>query len=109
MTDGRQPPARLAEETVLLAAFLLSSGRGLLEEPPGYGPARCMDGARRALAALEESGVHDPRLVSVRTRLEEFMCGPMVDTDLTELLDDLCRQLAGALEGHGPPEGDVAT
>ncbi len=101
MKPGTSPdrvPESLAEHITLLAAFLLSSGRGLLEEPVAYGPARCADGARRALEILEEHGLCDARLVAIRTRLEEAMSGPMGDVDLAALLDDSCQRMAEVLK-----------
>ncbi|WP_240979722.1 DUF6092 family protein [Streptomyces sp. HNM0574] len=96
MTSGPNRPEanpELAREALLLAAFLLSSGRGLLDEPPAYGPARCADGARRALELLALCGPPDPRLTHVRERLEDALCGPMADVDLPELLRSTCGQV----------------
>ncbi|OON72073.1 DUF6092 family protein [Streptomyces tsukubensis] len=96
-TSSRPLPTELAEQIALLAAFLLSSGRGLLEEPTAYGPARCADGARRTLELLERYGPCDARLVALRTRLEEAMSGPMGEVDLVALLDDACDRMAEVL------------
>jgi hypothetical protein len=91
--------AQVAEEVTLLAAFLLSSGRGLLDEPAEYGVARCADGARRALELLEGAcGVREPRLVAVRERLEEAMSGPMDEAGLAALLDWACEEIVSVLK-----------
>lgn len=91
-------PPRLREDIALLAVFLLSSGRGLLDEPADYGIYRCTDGARRALQLLDEHGASTARLTAVRERLDEVMFAPMgEDRDMGAILDDLCRQMAGAL------------
>ncbi|MEU5212194.1 DUF6092 family protein [Streptomyces sp. NPDC020742] len=93
------PQSRLHEEIALLAAYLLSSGRGLLDEPADYGAFRCTDAARRALRILEENGLVNQQLSEVRQRLDAFMFAPMGDDgpDISELLDDTCLQMAVAL------------
>lgn len=93
------PQARLHEEIALLAAYLLSSGRGLLDEPADYGAFRCTDAARRALRILEENGLVNQNLSDVRKKLDEFMFAPMGDggPDISEILNDTCLQMAVAL------------
>jgi hypothetical protein len=58
------PPPR--ERIALLAAYLLSSGRRLLEEPPDYAIYRLVEGARRALELLLTCVERYLHLVSVR-------------------------------------------
>ncbi|WP_234426915.1 DUF6092 family protein [Streptomyces niger] len=96
MTLGHPPPATapdLTDDLILLAAFLLSSAHGLLDEPPAYGPARCADGARRALELLDAHGAPDPALTQVRKQLEDAMCGSMAEVDLPSLLRTTCDQV----------------
>ena len=97
MTHGESELRQTGEELLLLAAFLLSSGRGLMEEPAAYGPMRCLDAARRVLALAAGLGVADEGLDGLRTELEDFMCGAMGERDLGAFLDDLCSRLAGLL------------
>lgn len=99
MSAGETELDRIEEELLLLAAFLLSSGRGLLDEPPGYGPLRCLDAARRVLTLRATVGAADhPDLAALRSRLDDVMCGAMRDHELDSLLDDLCERLAAVLE-----------
>ncbi|MET9290720.1 DUF6092 family protein [Streptomyces sp. NPDC003077] len=96
MTPGHPPPRTppdLTDDIVLLAAFLLSSGQGLLSEPPSYGAARCADGARRALELLDAYGDPDPAVLRVREQLERAMCGSMADVDLPTLLQTTTEQV----------------
>ncbi len=93
---------RVGEELVLLAAYLLSSGRGLLEEPAAYGPLRCLDAARRVLSLRSGFGFPDsPELTALRARMDDVMCGAMSDRELDVLLDEMCDRLAVALEEPG--------
>jgi hypothetical protein len=101
------PMSRVVEDVTLLAAFLLSSGRGLLDEPAEYGVARCADGARRALELLEDAcGVREPRLVSLWQRLEEAMSGPMDEAGLAALLDGACEDVVSVLTDEGDDNED---
>lgn len=102
MSAGATDDHRTGEELLLLAAYLLSSGRGLLEEPRAYGPLRCLDAARRVLSLRSELGSADtPELESLRASMNDVMCGAMADRELDVLLDDLCDRLAAALEEPG--------
>ncbi|MFD7665061.1 DUF6092 family protein [Streptomyces sp. NPDC059788] len=95
-------PPQLSEGLALLAGFLLSSARGLMDEPGFYGVFRCMDGARRTLELLEASGAHDPRLAAVRAEIERVATGPQRPLDASDLLDDLCRRVAHAVREPAP-------
>ncbi|MFI5775709.1 DUF6092 family protein [Nocardia sp. NPDC051570] len=97
MTRGTSERPQIGEELLLLAAYLLSSGRGLLEEPADYGPTRCLDAARRVLALTADLGMTDPGLDEVRKDLEDFMFAPMGERDLETVLEDLCGKLATVL------------
>ncbi|MFC8919591.1 DUF6092 family protein [Streptomyces sp. NPDC057116] len=79
-----------------LAAYLLSAGRGLLQEPAAYSTVRCMDAARRTLGILETHTAADPRLVALRSRLDELVTGPqdIKAPSVAGLLDDLCLTMA---------------
>lgn len=102
MSAGGTDDHRTDEELLLLAAYLLSSGRGLLQEPRDYGPLRCLDAARRVLGLRSRLGAPDsPELVSLRSRMDGVMCGAMGDHELDVLLDELCDRLAAALEDPG--------
>ncbi|MCX4662198.1 DUF6092 family protein [Streptomyces uncialis] len=93
MSSGETALRPIDEELLLLTAYLLSSGRGLLEEPQQYGPFRCIDAARRVLVLLRDRGVTNSELQELHGRLEDFMCGPMAPRDLTAFLDEVCGKL----------------
>jgi hypothetical protein len=94
-TSADTDQLRLHEDLTLLAAYLLSMGRGLLDEPQDYPPLRCIDAARRTIQVLETHTAADPRLVELRSRLEEVATAPAEDSPpMAELLDDLCLSMA---------------
>jgi hypothetical protein len=96
----------VGEDVALLAAYLLSSGRGLVSEPATYAPFRLIEGARRALEILEHTDTRHPRFAAVRSRLDELAQAPMGDLDFTELLDEVCQEMAEGLRALAvPPQG----
>ncbi|MFG7940622.1 MULTISPECIES: DUF6092 family protein [Streptomyces] len=94
----RQLPVRLREDLVLLTAYLLSTGHGLLHEPAAYAPARAVDAARRTLGLLAEHDGPDRRLDEVRARIDEFFTDPHDGEPLAELLDELCVRMAEVVD-----------
>ncbi|MDA3625238.1 DUF6092 family protein [Saccharopolyspora sp. WRP15-2] len=93
----------LREEVVLLAAYLLSSGRRQVEETPEYAVYRLLEGARRSLELLDCCGGDGPSLASVRARLAALFDGPPAQHDFAALLDDLCQEVVEALQAAAPP------
>ena len=98
MSPGEDDPRRVGEDLLLMAAYLLSSGRGLLEEPPHYAPLRCIDAARRILPLAARLGADSPGVQGLRAELDDVICGAMTDRDLAALLDHLCQRAASVLE-----------
>ncbi len=52
--------AQLKAQAVKLLCFMISSARGLLDEPKLYGPRRLVDAAEKLLELLEEADIYDP-------------------------------------------------
>ena len=48
---------QVAEALQEVVGFLVVSARGLMDEPPHYGPMRLLDAAGRVVNALEEEGL----------------------------------------------------
>ncbi|MBH1937656.1 hypothetical protein I5Q34_25865 [Streptomyces sp. AV19] len=93
------PQNRLHEDIALLAAYLLSSGRGLLNEPADYGAFRCADAARRLLEILDRAGGGTPGFTELRKSLDDIMFAPMGgDRDMAEILDELCLKMADTVK-----------
>ena len=55
MTDSPNPQ----EQAVRLLCFMVSSARGLLDEPKLYGPRRLVDATEQLLSLLEQAGIYD--------------------------------------------------
>ncbi|NBE56125.1 DUF6092 family protein [Streptomyces boluensis] len=98
----RALPPESAEDIAVLAAFLLSSAIGLPHQPPKYGPFRFMDAARRTLRILEDGGVQNPALASVRQQIESALFAPIENMDFAELLEGLALETAHGLKSMSP-------
>ncbi|WP_217143778.1 DUF6092 family protein [Streptomyces sp. AC627_RSS907] len=97
MTGGDERLRQAGEELLLLSAYLLSSARGLLTEPPAYGPLRCLDAARRTLTLARQLAACDNGLNGLPLELDAFMSDAMEERDLETLLDNACCHLAELL------------
>jgi hypothetical protein len=96
-TDRLTP---LEEQVALLAAYMLSSSRALLHEPPEYGGFRLVDGARRVMQLLETDGVCNPHFVTICQRMDLLFRSPPGTVDLPTMLDELCLHMAHILKAH---------
>lgn len=99
MTSGAAPPPEIGEELLLLAAYLLSCGRGLFDEPRAYGPLRCADAARRALALAERAGIEHEEVRALRAELDDVFRSAMGARPLDDLLDSQCERLGVLFHG----------
>ena len=67
------------EETFNLIAYMISSARGLYDEPPDYGSFRLLDAAGRLLEILDTSGELDPFLKNLKEEIDAEREGSMDD------------------------------
>jgi hypothetical protein len=85
---------RLTDRLEEVAGFMVTSARGLLDEPAGYGPFRLIDAARRLLAVLESEGLSSPALDRLRGRVDDWESKGLDDADVFRAyLDDLVLSL----------------
>lgn len=79
----------LRDELLLLVGFMLTSGRGLVEEPKSYGPSRLLDAAGRVLDTMDEQSMLDQSLQEIKAQIDDERFGPMDDEGFVARLDDL--------------------
>ena len=80
----------LGTELLLLVGFLLTSARGLVDEPQSYGPSRLLEAGGRVLALMDQQGMLDAPLQAIRSDIDEERFGPMKDEEvLVARLDEL--------------------
>jgi hypothetical protein len=89
------------DDLFLLLGYLLTSARGLADEPKGYGPFRLLDAAGRLLEIMEEHGMGDDFTKRVLEQIDEVRFGPDNDERLLELADQLSREFAKYLKAKG--------
>lgn len=84
----------LAKRFMELAGFMVTSARGLLDEPPGYGPFRLIDSARRMIMVLESEGLSSDELDRLKERINEGESKGLEDADVFRaFLDELVMSL----------------
>ncbi len=89
--------AELNEELFNLVAYMITSARGLYDEPADYGTFRLLDSAGRLLAIMESQGLSDPFLADLKRSVDQEREGNM-DHDLQgDRLDQLVLKLAEEL------------
>lgn len=79
----------LSDELLLLVGFLLTSARGLVDEPKTYGPSRLLDAAGRVLAMMDEQGILDGSLREIRAEIDRELSASMDQERLLAKLDEL--------------------
>jgi len=72
-------------------AYMLTSARGLIDEPRIYGPFRLADGVSRLCALLAENGHKDKEfLENLQKKIDEKKYSVMTDQEaFVSLLDDV--------------------
>jgi hypothetical protein len=92
----------LRRDLFLLLGYLLTSARGLFEEPKGYGPFRLVDTAGRLLEIMEAHGLNDAFLAELQEDVAAERFGNSNDNELLAALDDLCARYATELKARTP-------
>ena len=86
-----------------LAAFLATSARGCIDEPPIYGPFRLIDGLSRLIDLPKYATClkDDDFLRKIKADIEEKKFSVMSDTEeFQSMLDSVVRQLTKQLRAH---------
>jgi hypothetical protein len=81
----------LYRELMDLMGFMITSARGLLDEPQLYGPFRLIDGASKLCAIMENRVEADNELLArLRDKIDEGKFSVMTDVDtFTSMLDEV--------------------
>jgi len=59
------------DRAIRLLCFMISSARGLIDEPKLYGPRRLVDGAEMLLELLEALGMQESSLSDLKERIHD--------------------------------------
>ena len=81
----------LYRELMDLMGFMITSARGLLDEPQLYGPFRLIDGVSKLCAIMENRVEADNELLArLRDKIDEGKFSVMTDVDtFTSMLDEV--------------------
>ncbi|MBO8182501.1 MAG: hypothetical protein H0Z28_06880 [Archaeoglobus sp.] len=89
----------LKDDLFELICFMLSSARGLMDEPKAYGPFRIIDSVSRLISILEKHQLADDFLVREKKKIEEGKYSVMDGEDkFREFLDGLMVDFAEELK-----------
>jgi hypothetical protein len=87
-------PSLLTIDLTEFVGFLVTSARGLMDEPAHYGPFRLIDATSRLVAILERRGLSTEFMSSLRGRIEAGKETSMGTTEeFKAFLDELVIRL----------------
>jgi hypothetical protein len=91
----------LYRELMDLMGFMITSARGLLDEPQLYGPFRLIDGASKLCAIMENKvKVDNDFLERLRSKIDEGKFSVMTDVDtFKSMLDEVVLDFTKKLKG----------
>lgn len=92
-------PEQLQEDIFHLLAFMLTSARGLYEEPPDYGAFRLLDTAGRLLEILQhQSLLSDPFLLDLKQKIDAEREASMDNERQQRALDELILSISEEMQ-----------
>ncbi len=92
---GEQGRSLLWSPYFELLAFLVTSARGLVDEPQVYGPLRLLDAAVKLIDIMEKEGIVTSELKELRRLILEKSNLVMVDERaFIDFLDELSKKIA---------------
>jgi len=90
----------MQNELFNLITYMITSARGLYDEPADYGIFRLLDSTGRLLAIMESNQLMDPFLASLKQSVDEEREGNMDSERQQERLDQLILKLAEELQNR---------
>ena len=90
----------LKEELFNLITYMITSARGLYDEPADYGIFRLLDSAGRLLAIMESNELSDPFLTNFKQLVDEEREGNMDSERQMERLDQMVLKLVEELQNR---------
>jgi len=91
---------KLNDEFFNLVAYMVTSARGLIDEPSDYGIFRLLDSSGRLLAIMEAGGTLDPFLTHLKEEIDQEREGSMDEDRQREHLDQLVVEIAHELQNR---------
>jgi len=88
----------LRHELFYLIGYMITSARGLYDEPADYGVFRLLDAAGRLLAIMDSRNLLDPFLADLKRSIDEEREGSMDPERQRERLDALVLKIAEEMQ-----------
>lgn len=88
----------LKNELLLLVSYMITSARGLYDEPENYGTFRLIDAAGRLLAIMESAGMSDVFISALRQQVDEERESSMDDDAQKMNLDRMVLKIVRELQ-----------
>ncbi len=99
MAENEDENRGLRDDLFELFCFMISSARGLMDEPKDYGPFRIVDSISRLITILEKHQLADDFLTREKEKIEEGKYSVMDGEDkFREFLDGLVVDFAEELK-----------
>lgn len=98
MKKYKMEPTELKNELFMLVSYIITSARGLYDEPDNYGIFRLIDSAGRLLAIMESAGMSDDFIASLREQIDEERESSMDDDAQKRHLDAMVLKIARELQ-----------
>jgi len=92
--------AALKDDLLLLVSYMLTSARGLYDEPADYGIFRLIDSAGRLLSVMESYGLADPFLSQLKQALDEEREGNMDQSNQRAHLDRMILDIVTEIQNR---------
>lgn len=90
----------IKNELLLLVSYMITSARGLYDEPEEYGIFRLIDATGRLLAIMESSGMSDDFIATLREQIDEERDSSMDDDAQKRHLDMMVLKIAKELQNR---------
>lgn len=90
----------LKSELFNLVAFMISSARGLYDEPSEYGSFRLLDASGRLLEIMESAGWLDPFLTQLKASVDAVSGGEMDTERQRQRLDQWVMEIAAEMQNR---------
>jgi hypothetical protein len=88
----------MRHELFYLISYMITSARGLYDEPEDYGVFRLLDAAGRVLDLMESQDLLDPFLVDLKGSIDEEREGEMDPDRQRERVDAMVLRIAEELQ-----------
>ena len=92
LMDGKK---LLHDKYFELLSFLITSARGLFNEPEIYGPLRLVEAAEKLLEIMEKEGISNRELVELKKYIHENIDTVLYgEEEFKKFLDEVVKHLA---------------